>query len=192
MKLSIRRGKPVRLETKRFILSTTTRLAAARLSFAWTSDPEIMHPLGYRTGMTFRNWYKTFARFNNRRRFCFAITSRSDGKLIGFDRLTLDGEANATCAIIIGDRSWWGRDVVQETRTAVMDFAFGPLGCERVVGNVLGFNHASIANYQMLGFQYEGVNRKCRRDPRGEGRVDLLTFGVLADEWRERRAGASR
>ena len=57
----------------------------------------------------------------------------------------------------------------------------------RVWGTPYGRNFASIYNYQRLGFQKEGVLRKGGRSVSG-GASDLVAFGILADEWRAKRA----
>lgn len=187
MKLFSRKGKPVRLETERFVLTTTNRRDIARHSFPWTTDPEIMHPMGYGTKWTMRKWRRTYPRFNNRTRFCFAIRPKGSDTVIGYERITMDRHGNAILTVMIGDRGWWGKGTVQETRRAVIDFAFGTLGCARLAGYVLESNYPSIANYQMLGFQCEGVNRKLRRNLSGKGRLDMIIFSQLAEEWQALR-----
>ena len=65
-------------------------------------------------------------------------------------------------------------------RTA-LDYAFGKLLLHKVCGQALGFNAASIAFHQRLGFKREGVLRDQFFD--GSTYVDVVHFGLLASEY---------
>jgi RimJ/RimL family protein N-acetyltransferase len=180
-------GPPVRLETERFTLLAIPRLKAARISFPWSRIPEVVEPYGEAANQSFATWRKRLPYFDNRRRFCFAISPKAAATVIGLERVTVDRDRNASLAVIIGDRDWWGKGVVVETRAAVIDFCFDVLKCARITGLTSAANYPSVANYQMLGFQAEGVLRQHRVDPAGHGRLDMIVFGLLKDEWRARR-----
>lgn len=68
--------------------------------------------------------------------------------------------------------------------SAALDFAFNELHVHKVAGRVLDFNGASIRVHRRLGFTHEGTLREhCRVN---QTHHDLLCFGVLASEWRDR------
>ena len=64
---------------------------------------------------------------------------------------------------------------------------FDALGLHRIELVVLDINRAAIGLYQRLGFTREGLSREARVMPDGR-RVGRLHMGLLASEWRARRA----
>lgn len=181
-------GQPVRLETPRFTLRSITRLQAAWHSYQWTLDPEIMNSYGLEAGIwTRRSWYRRTRKPNNRRRFCLGVWPKGQSKPIGYETIDIAGRGVASLTVLIGDRSWWGKGVVQETRTAILDFIFNKAGCERVIGTPSVRNFPSIFNYQKLGFTCEATLRKHGVDPATKQRVDYFLFAMLRDEWMEKR-----
>jgi RimJ/RimL family protein N-acetyltransferase len=182
-------GAPVLLQTERFLLRSMTRLQAWRATYPWTSDAEIMNPLGYPAGTWTRySWYKRLKRFNNRRRFFLAIQPRGNPAMIGFEMVDVSPAGSAFLTVAIADRTWWGRGVVREARGAVIDFLFDWVGCHRVWGTPRARNFASIFNYQSLGFTHEGVLRQNSVDQATRLRADDVIFGLLREEWLARRA----
>lgn len=78
-----------------------------------------------------------------------------------------------------------GEGYATEAVELVVDHAFDALGLERVAAWVVEFNEGSRALLERLGFTREGRTRH-GRFARGEFQ-DMLIYGVLAEEWRERR-----
>jgi RimJ/RimL family protein N-acetyltransferase len=186
-------GAPVVIETERFTLRSMTRLQAALATFQWTADPEVMHPLGYPAGNWTRfRWYKRLKRFDNKRKFFLAIYPRGTGEPIGHEGVNISVPGSAFLSVAIGNRDWWGRGVVHETRRAVIDFMFDEVGCHRVWGTPTARNFASIFNYQALGFTHEGVLRRYTFDRMTREHVDSLIFGLLREEWLARTKTSPR
>ncbi len=183
---------PVRLETKRFVLKSLTRRELARASFPWTNDPEVMHSLELTPGgWTQRAWERHVIKPNNRDKFGFGIEERQSGSIIGYELVQVSRAKIALLGVVVGDHEWWGRGVVAETRSTVLDFVFNELECARAWGIVFARNFPSISNYLTLGFQHEGTLRGHYLAP-GGGHGDAMVFGMLREEWAERRnAGAS-
>jgi RimJ/RimL family protein N-acetyltransferase len=187
-----RPGSPAILQTERFTLRSMTRLQASHATYAWTFDAGVMHPLCERAGTWTRySWYKRHKRYNNRRRFFFGIYVKDGYEMIGFEEVNLTPPGAAFLIVAIGNRDWWGRGVVHETRRALIEFLFDKVGCHRVWGNPAARNFASVFNYQALGFKHEGVLRRHAFDHTTQESVDSLVFGLLRDEWLARRAIAS-
>jgi len=67
----------------------------------------------------------------------------------------------------------------------LLDHAFGELGLEKVNGEVIEGNAASLALHHKLGFRDEGCRRSHVR--RAGGRRDVHLLGLTAAEWREAR-----
>jgi len=175
------------LETERFHLRPLTRRQISRASLAWTADPEVMAGFGLRAGgWTLQAWRRTFRRFDNRRRCCYGIYCKADGKLIGYHVHELSPKAaHATLLVLIGERAWWGHGTVVEVRGAVLDQLFRRQAVRRITGTVRARNLASIFNYRRLGFRQEGVLREAATDADGKA-ADLVLFALLAREWLQR------
>ncbi|MCA3753043.1 MAG: UDP-4-amino-4,6-dideoxy-N-acetyl-beta-L-altrosamine N-acetyltransferase [Phenylobacterium sp.] len=73
--------------------------------------------------------------------------------------------------------------------TTLMDHAFDDLALEKVNGEVIEGNDASLALHRKLGFRDEGRRRS--HVQRVDGRLDVHLLGLTAGEWRAAR-GAIR
>lgn len=174
------------LETERFHLRPMTRRQISRASLPWTADPEVMAGFGLQAGgWTLKRWRRSFRRFDGRRRCCYGIFLKADGRLIGYHVHEVgEKSGHATLLVLIGDRDWWGRGAVIEVRSAVLDLLFHRQGIKRVSSNVRARNVASIFNYRRLGFRQEGVLREAAKEADGRP-ADLVLFALLAREWRQ-------
>lgn len=91
-----------------------------------------------------------------------------------------------TLGVMIGDRQHWGRNVVQETRAALLDHCFDTLHLHKVCGACHATNLPAIYNYRRQGWASEGVRREHAMGWDGV-RVDVVMFGMLAATWKSRR-----
>jgi [ribosomal protein S5]-alanine N-acetyltransferase len=181
-------GQKVHIETERFCLDSMTRWEAARLTYPWTSDREILGSLGLvpRTWSR-RSWYKWHKQYNNRRKFCIGIRPKNSNTLIGYESFDVSELRNALLTVVIGDRSWWGSGVVLEVRQAIIQFLFEEVGCRRIWGAPATRNFPSVFNYQALGFRSEGILRQYGINAETGAPVDHFVFAMLRDEWNEIR-----
>ena len=116
----------------------------------------------------------------------FAIRTVDRDDLIG--KLELDGIlwTHGVCgiAIAIGDPANRGKGYGTEAAQLALAFAFDELNLHRVQATVFSYNERSLALFEKLGFQREGVYREfLQRDGR---RYDMLLYGLLDREWRVR------
>ena len=186
-----RSGPAIRLETERFVLKSLTRRELALISYPWTNDPAVMEPLELQAGVwTPRSWEKQVIKSNNRDKFSFGIEERRSSTMIGYETVQISRTNVALLGVAIGDRDWWGKGVVVESRAAVLDFLFRERECARAWGIVFARNFPSISNYLMLGFQHEGTLRRQQWLPNAE-RGDAMVFGILREEWLNRRSPES-
>ena len=110
-----------------------------------------------------------------------AVKAEGGWRLVGWVNLVIDGQAES------GELGYWldadfeGRGLVTRAVTAVLDYAFGPLGLRRVglVATIDNARSRSVA--ARLGFTQEGVLREAAAFP--DGRRDLVGYGLLAHEW---------
>jgi len=122
--------------------------------------------------------------------FTFGIRLTDNDSLIGW--VQLDGVSwthrTSYIGIGIGNRDFWGRGYGSEAMTLMLQFAFDEINLHRVFLSVFSYNERAIHVYQKLGFQHEGSYREhIERDGQ---RFDMLFYGLLAHEWRQRRAGS--
>jgi [ribosomal protein S5]-alanine N-acetyltransferase len=83
-------------------------------------------------------------------------------------------------------RDYWGKGYVTEAAAGLIDLLFSE-GQRRIIADTDPDNSASIAVLKRLGFTLEA---RLRAEWETHiGIRDSLIFGLLADEWRERRAG---
>lgn len=75
-----------------------------------------------------------------------------------------------------------GRGLATRALTLLIEWGVHELGMQRIQAVVHPENARSIALFERLGFQREGLLRRLR--PRGTGREDRILYAVLADEWR--------
>ena len=69
----------------------------------------------------------------------------------------------------------------------LLDHAFGDLALDKINGEVIEGNDASLALHRRLGFRDEGRRRS--HVQREDGRLDVHLLGLTAEEWREAREG---
>jgi RimJ/RimL family protein N-acetyltransferase len=81
-----------------------------------------------------------------------------------------------------------GRGYVTEAVTELVRICFEDLGVRRLAAVAFAGNAASIRVMEKLGMQREALFRR-ESLHRDLGWVDSVTYGLLADEWREGRPG---
>jgi RimJ/RimL family protein N-acetyltransferase len=121
----------------------------------------------------------------------YAIEVRASRRLIGlttFSNLDPDN-GSVMFHITIGEPDAWGLGYGTEAAELMLWLAFERIGLHRVALSVFGFNERAIRSYEKAGFTVEGRDREAI--VRDGQRWDELTMGILAPEWRSRRAGST-
>lgn len=179
-------GQPVALTTARFRLRSLTKDDATERFRSWFQDPEVQRHLNSTPmSSTQQSLGLHIEAFDNRATFLLGIF---DGDVhIGIYPTYCDPlNGSAETLVMIGDRSYWGKGVVLETRAALLDFLFDRVGMEKVWGRPLARDFAGIHNFLALGFRCEGILRNQLRSPTGL-RIDQYFFGLDRRDWRARR-----
>lgn len=177
-------GMGLQVETERFVLRSLVPADADEVYTSWWNDAEIQKGFNRLP----RHWDRARAaqhiqQFENRDSFHLGIYPKDTGQIIGFFAMFVDHRQKvARTNICIGDKAYWGKNVVLEVRARMLDFLFNRLAMEKVEGEIKGRNFASIFNYKALGFTAEGVRRKQIWAFNG-GRTEIYQFGLLKEEW---------
>ena len=117
----------------------------------------------------------------------WALTRAGEDRLLGHASLFNFSEQSGRADIGYGlRREHWGQGLMHEALTAIVDYAFGPLGLRRLEADVDPANAGSLRSLERLGFSREGLLRE--RWQVGEEISDSVVFGLLAREWRARLA----
>lgn len=155
------------------------------------SDPEAMR-FWSTTAMTAKSQARTLLREIREEHAAgrlheWGLVVPQGGKVIGTCTLfNLDrSNRRAEIGFALG-RPWWGRGLMGEALTVLLDFAFGELGLRRIEADADPLNSASIKLLESLGFRREGLLRE--RWNVGGDLQDTVFLGLLAREYRPRRS----
>ena len=179
------RAKPVRLTTARFLLRNLIPSDASERYLSWAADSEVMGPLNVPAiRMTQQQLAGYIGSFDGITRFLIGIFAREDERHIGFYVIETDpGHSLANFNVVIGDKEFWGKKVVLETRAALLDHFFAQRGIEKALGSPLARNIPAIFNYKAQGWQLEGIFKSQRKSVKDGARLDQMQFAMLKSEW---------
>ncbi|HWH82013.1 MAG TPA: GNAT family N-acetyltransferase [Burkholderiaceae bacterium] len=162
--------------------------------FAVNGDPEVTQYLPYETWRSPADgqaWFERMAGIQvTGNAHQFVVVRKDSGEVIGscllfrFDQRS----ARAELGYVLG-RAHWGHGLMREALVALLGCAFGALALRRIEAEIDPRNAASLRLIERLGFAREGLLRQ-RWVAKGEAR-DVVIHGLLADEWRSRRAAAA-
>ncbi len=112
-----------------------------------------------------------------------AIAMREDGRHVG--NVSLQGidpvSRTAELAIVIGDRSAWGRGVGNEAARLIVGHGFKALNLHRIACGTVAANAGMRRIAESLGMTQEGVRRHASWS---DGTYhDIVEYGLLATEW---------
>ncbi|MEX0450466.1 UDP-4-amino-4,6-dideoxy-N-acetyl-beta-L-altrosamine N-acetyltransferase [Spiribacter sp. 218] len=115
------------------------------------------------------------------------------------DRMQAVGCVSFTDINAVHQTAFWGffsapdmpRGTGKRILHAALEMAFGNMKLAKLCGEVLSSNAPSIQLHKQCGFREEGRFRAQFWD--GEKRIDVIRFGMLADEWLKReRSGLDK
>lgn len=189
------KGRPLELETTRFRLRSLRPADASQRWLAWLADPDVVHPINAEVQhLTIQDLTKYIAEHDNFARFLVGIFEKTNGLHIGFFFIEVDRKNQvATFNVLIGEKSWWGKGVVNEARAALLDYFFDRMGMAKICGAPLSRNFPAIFNYKAQGWVHEGTLRYHYRSALDGSRLDQLRFRLMPEEWRRiRQQGRDR
>lgn len=159
--------------------------------FHWRRQPDVdrwMSDIAAATPEEHRLWFEDFRADPDRRGWIIT----AEGEPAGF--LTLTGVASrhrrAAWGWYIGEAAARGRGAGRAAQALGLDVAFDALGLEKIVAEVLADNDVALKAQAAAGFRREGYLRgQVIKDGR---RRDVVLLGILAEEWRAKRAALRR
>jgi len=186
-------GQPIDIETARFRLRTLRAADASTRWQGWGKDPEIMGALNAPTqDLDVSYLAKYAASFDCEHRHLVGIFERATVSHIGFFIIEIERMHRcATFNVVIGDRSWWGKGVVNETRAALLDYFFEQRGIDKAIGTPLARNFPALFNYKAQGWRHEATLLGHRVSVIDDSRLDQYQFGLLRDDWRKLRKASA-
>lgn len=181
---------PIALRTRRLELRTLTPDDACEDWLGWARDPQVMAPLNLPVREMSLNQLRSYiSSFDNANRCLIGLFEKRRKTLLGFFMVDVDRTHRvATLNVLIGDRAWWGKGIVNEARAALLDHFFEHWKMEKAAGGPLARNFPAVLNYKAQGWRHEGTLRDHRLSVLDGKRLDQFQFGLLRSEWRKARA----
>jgi RimJ/RimL family protein N-acetyltransferase len=106
---------------------------------------------------------------------------------IGFFQIEVEPIEGLFFDVVIGEKSWWGKGVINETRGALLDELSNNRGVEKAAGMPLARNFPAVFNYKAQGWHHESTLRGHYISTSGGPRLDQHQFSLTKDEWLHRR-----
>ena len=185
--------RPFNCTTERYVLRSLTPADVSDRWGGWSADPEIVKPFNIAERRMSKDDLRRYTtRFDNVTKFLVGIFAKPMSLHIGFYAIEVSPvHATANFNIVVGDKSYWGKGVVNETRAALLDELFEHRGIEKAYGMPLARNHPAVFNYKAQGWKLEGILLgQCKSITDGT-RLDQYQFGMLRSEWRARKGRKS-
>lgn len=178
-------GTPVEFSAGRFLVRSLRPADITQRYVDWWSDPRIMAGIArpLRRMSVEQHRQRVERQFDDHNSFHLGYFDRQNGLLVGFltvfyKRYHRVAELNT----VIGDRDYWGKNVILGSCEPAFEFIFDTLGAEKISGQAVAKNLSTIFVNKSLGFKVEGVLRKEWRYEDGQ-RVDVIQFGMLPEDW---------
>lgn len=177
--------KKTQLRGRRIVLRPLGEEHIGERYLRWMNDPAVNKYLELRFA---RHDIRSLSQFVERIQasadeYAFGIHSLDTAEHIGNIKLGPIDRNHMTASIgfLIGEISAQGKGVATEAVELMTNFAFGDLGLKKLSAGTYVINQASRRVFKKVGWAEEGL-RRGHHTYQGK-RVDVIEFGVLADEW---------
>lgn len=158
---------PTHIETARLILRKPVVEDTPRIYEAYANDAEVTRYLTWRPHHTLADGEEPaahrLAAWETDEYFCWVITLRDDGELIGMISIR-PVEWRVDLGYVLG-RRWWGQGYMTEAARAVVDYLLSEREVFRVWAVCDVENLASARVLEKAGMQFEGRLRRWAMHP---------------------------
>lgn len=177
------------VETGRFIARHMTAADARGPYRMWLANKALMQGLNMPArNLSVAEVEQHIAAFDCVARHLIGLFERESQQLIGVILAEVNwAHGSVRISTFLGDRTWWGKSVLEELAIPLIDLAFSKR-LEKIVAQVMVTNIAIMVPLRRLGFQREGRLRQEVRLHDGSGRADQFFYGLLKSEWQEARS----
>ena len=180
--------QPVELKTERMTLRPFN-LDDVDDTYAFASDPE------WRRYLPGSNWPQSYSRRDAEQWVARQVLTPWEttpmfaieyGKrVVGWIKLNVDHEREIASIAYALHKEHWGKGLVPEAATALMDWGFTKLGLAKIFAGAEAPNIQSQRVMEKVGMKREALLRS--HNIGREGRVDNVLYGILREEWEGRR-----
>lgn len=179
-------GLPVSLTTSEYILRSITEAEVDERYMDWWRNGQVMaaFPNPFANLSLEQHRQRIARQFDNRTKFHLVIVDRENDLRIGFVAvilIPLHGVASVN--FVVGDRDYWGRNLLPATSDVLKEFIFETLGAVKISAHVVARNLPMIHSCKAVGLTVEGILKEEWRLADGK-RADILVFGLLRKDWR--------
>jgi RimJ/RimL family protein N-acetyltransferase len=153
--------------------------------FVFKNDPEIGALLGGHHSGYSRADLASWVEFhrNAKDEVLYVITDGADTAIGHVGLYKIDPRIGmAEFAIVIGDKSRWGKGLGRACTRFMIEYGFSQLNLRRIYLEVLETNPRAADLYRSLGFVDEGRLRQAQF--KSNRYLDVIVMGLLRDEYR--------
>jgi RimJ/RimL family protein N-acetyltransferase len=152
--------------------------------YRYRNDPEVVQGLGgFSYGYSrqaIKEWIELREKISSD--IVWAIAKPETNACLGHVGLYRIDHRVRACefAILIGDRTQWGKGIGRQATAAVLAYGFDELNMNRIELSVLASNARAVRLYEGLGFLREGIKRQAQY--RGGEYLDVILMALLRSD----------
>lgn len=182
-------SKPINIETERFLLRSLTADDISPEWIAWLDDPEVLDTLNTKPRHhTKESLARQLSQYDNWKHYQIGIFTQGEEHHIGLHEMNLNrNKGLMQVNVMLGDKAWWGKGVVAETRNALLDHFFLDQGIEKAYGTPLARNYRMIFNYKNQGWVVDKVLEGSATCHKTGHRIDQYRFVMTRERWAKLR-----
>jgi len=175
----------IRLKTDRFVIRTLRDTDASEVMASWLADADLMKNVNHKPQrMSLLQLRRYISSYDQATRLLVGVFDAASEKPVGYYFIDINPtQRRATFNVVIGDRDYWGKRTVLETRAALMDYMFQYCVVEKLIGGPLARNFPAVFNYKAQGWKLEGLMKSHVLSASGTGRIDQYQFAMLKEDW---------
>ena len=170
------------IETDRLLLRKLSVNDAEAMFRNWASDPEVTkfltwppHKSAEVTKLLLEDWSKEYEKDNY---YQWGIELKAIGEVIG--TISVVGLKEEIDMVHIGyciGQVWWHQGIMTEALSAIIDFFFKEVGCNRIESRHDANNPHSGEVMKKSGMKLEGMKRSA--DINNQGICDVVEYAIL-------------